>query len=395
MVEAVERLIVAMAVAAQHECALYGHFELVIGVLVIFAHIAVDAYAVGLPAEGELDDAVVLAHRLVVFKLVYTQLLGPVVGIAELSLGDDYIIICQGSIDKVIADKLIEGIVEARGIAARSLGIVLLDLGVDYWHHLVPVGHHAAHDIELEAPTRLKQGVWLHEGRIAAVVVQRLVEPLAVPDVLVVLRVVLQLVGIVAVLGHAVGPGGDLQQVGEDARVVLQAQQARERRRGGHYHIVHDMDVAVLHLVVAVDDGREGVDAGDDAAGIIGYEVDGYVAVGHRLELQHTLLKVGALVGLDIAVVDDGVEHDHLSHRVAHGVDVIVLLIVDRVEEMLHGAVDRHEAGIVAAGGEHVIHGRALAHARAGLGEQGIVVAELRLTLDKVGGALTRKHEQV
>ena len=158
--------------------------------------------------------------------------------------------------------------------------------------------------------------------------------------------------------------------------------------------MVYHVDNTVPHFAVAHEYLGERVHHRHGAPRVACRKAYYYIAVGHGFELQHAFLEVGGEVCVGIAVVDNAVEHNYLRKRVGHGVNVVVLGVVHRVDESLYGVIGGHEAGIVSACFEHVVHGGAFL-ARLCFLEQNKVLAQLGLRGYVIGGLLAGKDIQV
>ena len=203
------------------------------------------------------------------------------------------------------------------------------------------------------------------------------------------LWVVVFLILLVAILGELVGPARTVQQEREYLGVGSLGNDVADVGVGEEHYSVHDMHIAVLHLMVGRDDQCVAVDTGHGFA-VDRVKVERHVAVIGIGDRHGTLVEVGYAVGFTVFAVQDAAPNNALRRRVVHLLYGEVGLIVDGVEQVVHGLVGGREDGVVAARREQVAKCRLGAAAQLHLLEQigvhlrGVIV--LQIACDHVSG---------
>ena len=358
----------------------------------LVVHVVLEA---GVAHLRNLYQTVVAAHGGVELPHVggrvdHLRVLPVAVLIARFVVVEDHAVVGHAAVEQVVADEAVDGVVGVGEVVevARAVGGLHIVLLLQALNDFLAVGQVAfLIDLRGDAEGAGIDVVGLDEGGVAHVAVLGIV----VGELAQMYRqgTVVALVRHVEVFVERVAEGGTLQQVGEDFEVVGLSNLLVKGVERGEDDGIDDVDEAVRHLDVALDDARRAV---DDEVGIV-VHIAGEQAVREARHGEGAAGgEVGRLVGGVVAVVDDA--------ALGHGVQFLCREFIEGghaegVEVVLHGLVGGQEDGIVAAGGEHAVDGRcAVRVSQFDALEEGLGQGEFGVLADVVGsGQFALDHE--
>ena len=199
-------------------------------------------------AFHDFENAVVLAHRLVVLHFVYSEPVGRGKGVARFVIVNHQLVVRHCAAHEVVSHELVNGVVGAGEVVARGAGVVSLACLLHLFHYLAPVYDVAVFALYGNAPAVAQQRIGLDESRISEIPVLRIIAQVgrSLPHFGFAECYVL----FVAVVGHAVAPRRKEEQATEYLQIVLACYKVGQCTGIWHYNPVYHVHPPVAGLVV-------------------------------------------------------------------------------------------------------------------------------------------------